>query len=417
MSSSKKTSFPLLTLSLFLLLPFSQPLAPTRPGSSLDPRQQTALESLGFPATSDACAVPSPRDNATSCDGAAPFRHLTSLRLANCSTDLDLPYTVLQSLSTLKSVSFLNCPIPPPRRLPPQLASSLHSFSCISSLRRVPGALLSPLRNLTELYLSGVPVTESAPIMIISQMVDLTSLTVSNANLSGPIPHHWHCLDLTHLDFSFNRLKGIIPGTISMLGSLQTFNLSSNFLTGNIPDSMGDMVSLKNVSLSNNSFFGSIPSSLSDLIDLVQLDLSSNHFNGSIPTFFSGLKKLRVLNLEGNNFQGVIPFNASFISKLQVFKVGGNSNLCYNHSILSSKLRLGVAPCNRYGLPMSPPTGRTRSDTSSDDMDDYGEADSGNGGGGHRGPNKLVLGIAIGLSCLVFLVIFLFCLSKVCGSS
>ncbi|KAJ4749714.1 Leucine rich repeat family protein [Rhynchospora pubera] len=415
MSSSKKTSFPLLTVSLLLLLPFSHPLSPTRPGSSLDPRQLTALESLGFPSTSDACAVPSLRDNATSCDAAAPFRHLISLRLANCSTDLDLPYTVLQSLSTLKSISFLNCPIPPPRRLPPQLASSLHSFSCISSLRRVPGALLSPLRNLTELYLTGVPVMASAPIMIISNMVDLTRLTISSANMSGPIPHHWHCLDLVHLDFSFNRLKGVIPGTISMLGSLQTLNLSSNFLTGYIPDSIGDMVSLKNVSLSNNSFFGSIPSSLLDLIDLVQLDLSSNQFNGSIPTFFSGLKKLRVLNLENNNFQGVIPFNSSFISKLEVFKVGGNSNLCYNHTMLSSKLKLGIAPCNRYGLPMSPPGDHLRSD-GSDDMDDYGEADSGHDGNGdHHGPSKVVLGVAIGLSCLVFLVIFLVCLSKVCG--
>jgi Leucine rich repeat len=263
--------------------------------------------------------------------------------------------------------------------------------------------------------MTGVPVTSSAPIMIISQMVDLTSLTISNANLSGPVPHHWHCLDLTHLDFSFNQLKGTIPGTISMLGSLQTLNLSSNFLTGNIPDSIGDMVSLKNVSLSNNTFYGPIPSSLSDLIDLVQLDLSSNQFNGSIPTFLSGMKKLKVLNLESNNFQGVIPFNASFISKLEVFKVGGNSNLCYNHTMLSSKLKLGIAPCNRYGLPMSPPSDR-RSDTSADDMDDYDEADSGHDGAGdHHGPSKVVLGVAIGLSCLVFLVIFLVCLSKVCG--
>ncbi|KAJ3671023.1 hypothetical protein LUZ60_008449 [Juncus effusus] len=408
MALLSKPPFLPLFLLLLLLLPFTS-------SSPLDPRQQVALQSLGFPSTLKACSNPSPRDNATSCDGASPFRHIISLRLTNCSTDLDLPLTVLQSLYTLKSILFLDCPIPPPRKIPPQLASSLHSFYSVASLRRIQGSLLSPLKNLTELFVADVPVMASSPIMIISQMAGLIRLTVSNANLSGPIPHHWHCLDLTHLDFSFNRLKGPIPGTISMLGSLQVLNLSSNFLTGSIPDSIGDMVSLKNVSFSNNTLYGEIPSSVSDLIDLVHLDLSSNQLNGSIPSFFSSMKKLKTLNLENNNFQGIIPFNTSFISKLEEFRIGGNMNLCYNHTILSSKLKLGIAPCNRYGLPVSPPA--SRSDSSADDVDDYGPGDGsgGSGGGDRHGPNKVLLGIAIGISCLVFLVAFLFCLSRVCG--
>ncbi|RWW01919.1 hypothetical protein GW17_00035018, partial [Ensete ventricosum] len=58
-------------------------------GSTLDPRQLTALQSMGFPTATDPCADPSPHGNATACDDDAPFRHLVSLRLANCSPDLD----------------------------------------------------------------------------------------------------------------------------------------------------------------------------------------------------------------------------------------------------------------------------------------------------------------------------------------
>ncbi|KAL4179155.1 hypothetical protein AMTRI_Chr13g118640 [Amborella trichopoda] len=63
---------------------------------------------------------------------------------------------------------------------------------------------------------------------------------------------------------------------------------------------------------------------------------------------------LKYQNLENNNFQGPIPFNSSFIKKLVVFKVGGNSNLCYNHSIVSSKLQLGIAQCDSSSLPITP---------------------------------------------------------------
>ncbi|XP_072993491.1 receptor-like protein 51 [Typha latifolia] len=390
--------------------------SPSSSSSTLDPRQLTALQSIGLPVSHrDPC---SSSNSTVTCDASSPFRHVTSLLLANCSPDLDLSPTALRSLSSsLHSLSFLNCPITPPKHLP-FLLPLLSSFSTAGSLRRVSGVWLARLRNLTFLSVVGVPVVATQPIVIVSQMRNLTSLTISNANLSGLVPHHWHSLELTHIDFSSNHLTGPIPSSISVLGSLESINLCSNKLSGVVPDSIGDLASLKNATLSNNSLSGQIPTSVSELSELVHLDLSFNQFNGSIPKFFSEMKRLKVLNLENNNFQGVVPFNASFIARLQVFKVGGNSNLCYNHTLLSSKLKLGIAPCDRHGHPVSPPpdlsTRSDSSDYSEDDGNDGGD-DSGNGGQGHHGPSKLVLGVAIGLSCLVFLVLFLVCLSKVCG--
>jgi len=145
------------------------------------------------------------------------------------------------------------------------------------------------------------------------------------------------------------------------------------------------------------------------------MDLSSNQLNGTIPKFISQMKSLKHLNLANNNLHGVVPFNLSFIKRLEVFKVGGNSNLCYNHSMVSSKLKLGISPCDKFGMPVTPPSKDSSADDSSDD--DYDEGDeegSRHKKEHHHGPNKFVLGVAIALSSIVFLIVFLILCSKCC---
>ncbi|KAJ9136014.1 hypothetical protein P3X46_033130 [Hevea brasiliensis] len=394
--------------------------APTTPSpsthSTLDPKQLRALQSLDIPTSKDPCIQPSPH-NSTICDSASPFRHLISLHLSNCYSDVSFSYTALKSLSTLQSLTFTNCPITP-IRFPSDLVLSLHSFTCIHSLKRLTGVWLSHFVNLTDLTVSNVPVNTSGLYVILGNMRKLKYLTISNANVTGSIPKHLH-FNLTHVDLSGNKLKGRIPSSISILEKLEMLNLSSNALTGEIPTNFGDLISLKNVSLGSNSLSGSIPDSMSAIPGLVHVDLSSNQLNGTIPRFFSEMKHLRYLNLANNEFHGVLPFNVTFLKRLDVFKVGGNSNLCYNHTILSSKLKLGIAPCDKHGLPMSPPPAKDSSGGDSEsDSSDYGDSsedDSSNKGGKHHGPNKVVLGVAIGLSSIVFLIVFLILLSKRCG--
>ncbi|MQL90446.1 hypothetical protein Taro_023028 [Colocasia esculenta] len=390
------------------------PTPATSSSSLLDPKQLTALQSMNLPTTRDPCSLPPPH-NFSSCDSAAPFRHVVALTLSNCSSDLDISTTALRALSpTLRSLSFIHCPVPPVK-LPSQLASSLLSFSCVASLRRLTGVWLSRLPNLTELTVTDVQINASGPAIVLSQMRRLRTLTISRANLTGFLPRHWHPLNLTRVDLSDNQLKGPIHGSIGMLQSLEFLDVSSNSLTGVLPVAIANMVSLKNVSLARNSLSGPIPETISEMTALVHLDLSSNQFNGSLPKFLTEMKGLKYLNLENNDFHGVFPYNTSFIKRLEVFKVGGNSNLCYNHTLLTSRLKLGISPCDKYGQPLSPPPSRTAPSDSSD-YQGYGDGDSGDrssrGDGGHHGPNKIVLGVAIGLSCLVFLIIFIVCLSK-----
>ncbi|XP_052202108.1 receptor-like protein 51 [Diospyros lotus] len=386
--------------------------------STLDPKQLRALQSLNLPTSKDPCSRPPPPalHNATLCDAGAPFRHLISLRLSNCSDDVELSTTALKSLSTLTSLQFLNCPVTP-IRFPAELASNLRSFTCIDSLKRLTGVWLSRLQNLTDLTVSGVVVNTSGPAIIIGPMKKLQSLTISHANLSGLLPKHWH-LNLTHIDLAGNKLRGKIPSSLTRLENLQFLNLSSNELEGEMPSSFGDLLSLQNVSLASNSLSGSVPESIAAIPSLVHLDLGSNQLNGTIPKFISDIKDLKYLNLEKNNFNGIMPFNASFIKRLAVFKIGGNTNLCYNHSTISPKVKLGIAPCDKHGLPLSPPPAHSSGDSSDDGEssdDDYNlEDDSSKHKKESHGPNKVVLGVAIGLSSVVFLIIFLVLISKCC---
>lgn len=67
---------------------------------------------------------------------------------------------------------------------------------------------------------------------------------------------------------------------------------------------------------------------------------------------------------------------------------------------------------------MSPPP--AKEDSSADDSSDSDYDDSDGDGSNenqdhHHGPSKVVLGVAIGLSSIVFLIIFLILLSKWCG--
>ncbi|GAV57596.1 LRR_1 domain-containing protein/LRR_8 domain-containing protein, partial [Cephalotus follicularis] len=394
--------------------PTSSPtVTPTTSHSTLDPKQLRALQSLNIPTSKDPCNL----QDTTACDLSSPFRHLVSLHLSNCTDDISLSFTALESLSSLQNLSFTDCPIAP-IRFPSALSLSLHSFTCLHSLRHLTGVWLSRLANLTDLTVSSVPVNASGLYVILGNMHKLKSVTISHANLTGSLPRHLH-VNLTHIDFSGNKLKGKIPTSLTLLENLESLNLSRNALNGEIPNNFGDLIALKNVSFASNSLSGSVPESMAAIPGLVHVDLSNNQLNGTIPRYFADMKGLKHLNLENNQFHGVLPFNASFINRLEVFKVTGNGDLCYNHSVLSSKLKLGIAPCDKHGLPMSPPP--AKDDSSGDDNDntsDYDDSsndDSSHKKEHHQGPSKIVLGVAIGLSSIVFLIVFLVLLSKWCG--
>nr|VDC60184.1 unnamed protein product [Brassica rapa] len=397
-------SQPLFHLFLLLLL-----IATVSSSSPLDPKQLKALKILTT--TKDPCSNHS--STTITCDDASPFRRVTSLSFANCSSSLSLPSKTLKPLSTsLLSLSFLNCPsLSPPKHLP----ISLRSFSAVSSFHRhhgLSGVYLARLVNLTRLSIFSVPVSASGLYVVLGNMRNITSLTISSANLPGKIPKAFHS-NLTYMDLSNNILTGPLRPSITLLTGLKSLNLSRNSLSGEIPNKIGDLTLLKNLSLASNRFSGPVPSSVPSLSQLTHLDLSGNRLNGVVPSFFSGMKSLRHLNLADNSFHGVLPFNETFIKNLEFFQVRGNSGLCYNNTVLSWKLNLGIAPCDKYGLPLSSPPQKQKQKEEEDDYDDNdGDGDGDKKEEKHGSTNKVVLGVAIALSSLVFFIVFLILLAK-----
>lgn len=150
----------------------------------------------------------------------------------------------------------------------------LRAFSCTASLHRLSAVWLSYLANLIKLTVSDNPLATSSTselAVVVSHMDHLTSLTLSNANLSGLFPHHWHCPNLTHHDLSGNRITSAIPNTLTLHNSITHLNLSSNVLNGQIPTSIGDLMSLTSMDLSNNSLSSGIPDTVSDEVNLACL--------------------------------------------------------------------------------------------------------------------------------------------------
>ncbi|KMZ60085.1 Leucine-rich repeat receptor-like protein kinase family [Zostera marina] len=404
-----------LVLLLPLFLSCTKILISSAATTALDPEQLSAIKSMSLPTSSDPCKIRPPR-NYTVCDSSTPFRHITSLTLSRCSIDTTISSDAILALSSsLTSLSFRRCPITPPNS---KKITFLHSFSSISSFHRLSGVYLSRLSNLSELTVVDVPIRASGLSIILSRMKKIVKVVISNTTLSGEIPTKWKSSEtLTHIDLSGNKISGPVHSSIGELTNVELFDLSRNKLHGEIPATIADMASLQTVSFKYNSMSGPLPTVLADMKSLVHLDVGYNKFNGTVPTFLMKMKKLQYLNLEMNNFHGVLPLDAAFVKKLRVLKLGGNGNLCYNHTVLSSKLKLGIPKCDKFGLPVPPPAEKVPSDddyAASTSSDDSASTSKKEGSGGHHGPNMIVLVAAIGVSCLVFLVILIVCLTKMC---
>lgn len=88
---------------------------------------------------------------------------------------------------------------------------------------------------------------------------------------------------LTAIDFSGNKLQGMIPESVGLLKDLIVLNLSSNVFTGNIPSSLANLTELESLDLSHNKLSGHIPPALGGLTSISNITVSHNQLVGPIP--------------------------------------------------------------------------------------------------------------------------------------
>ncbi|XP_050381921.1 receptor-like protein kinase isoform X2 [Argentina anserina] len=157
---------------------------------------------------------------------------------------------------------------------------------------------------------------------------NLSLMDISSNKISGEIPSSLgNCRNLTTINLSMNKLTGVIPEELGHLADLQALDLSHNRLVGALPTSLSNCTKMQQFDVGSNLLNGSIPSSLGSWIGLSKLVLSENRFTGGIPPFLSEYEKLLELQLGGNMFGGVIPSS-----------IGALQNLRYALNLSSSAL-------------------------------------------------------------------------------
>nr|TKR98975.1 leucine-rich repeat transmembrane protein kinase [Populus alba] len=113
----------------------------------------------------------------------------------------------------------------------------------------------------------------------------IISLQLSSFQLSGKLPESLkYCHSLTTLDLSNNDLSGPIPPEIcNWLPYIVSLDLSGNKFSGPIPPEIVNCKFLNNLILSGNQLTGSIPFGLGRLDRLKTFSVASNKLSGSIP--------------------------------------------------------------------------------------------------------------------------------------
>ncbi|KAL1561708.1 non-specific serine/threonine protein kinase [Salvia divinorum] len=204
------------------------------------------------------------------------------------------------------------------------------AFNMLSG--ELPTAMGSSLANLELLYLNSNGFTGTFPSYIgnasklslieigsnsfTGVVPDFGNLRFADNHLTGESPGQelgfvsslQNCQYLQRLDFSLNKLNGIIPRSVGNLSaSLQYFRASGCDIKGLIPPGFGNLSSLTAIELDSNELRGFIPKEIGKLQNLQALYLEINKLKGRIPSQLCQMTRLGDLYLSNNMLSGEVP--------------------------------------------------------------------------------------------------------------
>ncbi|KAL5217302.1 hypothetical protein ABZP36_017986 [Zizania latifolia] len=225
----------------------------------------------------------------------------------------------------------------------------------MSELNTFKGGIPESVTTLPKLRVLWLPRAGSLHAILLEQCTNVNGLIVSfrGNKISGGLPSELStkCGAIRALDLAGNRISGVMPANIGLLGALVKMDLSRNLLVGQIPASFKDLKSLKFLSLAGNNLSGNIPSCLGRLRSLEVLDLSSNFLSGNIPKNLVTQGDLATLLLNNNKLSRNIP-DVTPLASLTIF------NISFNNLSGPLPMNMHLMTCNMiHGNPSLPPCG------------------------------------------------------------
>ena len=105
--------------------------------------------------------------------------------------------------------------------------------------------------------------------------------------------------NLTSLSLSNNQVSGPIPDTLGGLTSLRELHLRRNQLSGPIPEALGNPTNLTSLSSRQQRVERADPGGARNPTNLTSLRLGNNQLSGPIPEALGSLTNLTSLSLDG----------------------------------------------------------------------------------------------------------------------
>ncbi|KAM6552650.1 hypothetical protein CsatB_013412 [Cannabis sativa] len=199
----------------------------------------------------------------------------------------------------------------------------------------------------------------------LTQLLQLTSLDLSDNNFGGQIPLHYlfNIQGLIYLYLSGNNFVGEIPEFSKTSNSSQTplpnhlesLDLYDNLLSGPIPSWIYSLPLLSDLSLSNNNLTGPIKEFHSKSLQCLYLDY--NKLNGEIPNSIFQQENLSWIDLSYNNLDGVVELSKfSKLTNLMKIDLSFNNFIVHSNNFtinnpLPHLFKLGLASCNISAFP------------------------------------------------------------------